>query len=595
MLLRELLAIDVLGLRLLTPETDAVLDRPVRRVFTTDLRDPGRYLTGDDLVLSGLIWHRGPDDSAEFAALLAARGACALGAGQVLLGHIPEDLIAACRRYDVPLFAVPVETSFATITEHVSRRLSGEWGGALSRVLGRHRRLVSAVAEGAGLDALFRLLADDLGVDCRLITPTGHVLAGTAPLPPVRATRLARGYLTAERLPRVLRDEDADVTVYPVASTAGHRVTSWFVACAGDEERWTDERRESVRELVAGVAFEQARLEAAAGVRHRLAARLIELITTGDTGSAELTSLAGTLGLDTGAPGYAVVALGLSEMGLPEAGVSELGPPASTPAAAGPSRTGSGPGLPASDPAPPGLPAAGIAGRGASARGRAGPGSGLGRVDDAARVARDVLGELLRGTGSEPVIASGADLPERLGGVRAAVAVVPLDEPDAGPLAGRVRTGAAALEAGLGGLRLTAGVSGPAPGMAALRGAMDEALSALRLADARPGRAVAVSADEIDSHVLLLASVPDEVRRTFRDRLLGPLLDYDERHGAQLMPTLEAFLAASGSWQACAAQLHVHVNTLRYRIQRIERITGRDLGSLESRVDFFLATRAGRG
>ena len=153
----------------------------------------------------------------------------------------------------------------------------------------------------------------------------------------------------------------------------------------------------------------------------------------------------------------------------------------------------------------------------------------------------------------------------------------------AGDTGEEVRPGAAALENGLGGLRVTAGVSGPAASLAGLRAA----------AGGRPaGPDRLVSADEIDSHVLLLASVPDEVRRSFRDRLLGPLLDYDERRGPALVPALEAFLAASGSWRVCAAQLHVHVNTLRYRIQRIERITGRDLGSLENRVDFFLAARA---
>jgi DNA-binding PucR family transcriptional regulator len=56
--------------------------------------------------------------------------------------------------------------------------------------------------------------------------------------------------------------------------------------------------------------------------------------------------------------------------------------------------------------------------------------------------------------------------------------------------------------------------------------------------------------------------------------------------------TLEAFLGCSGSWNRCAAELHVHVNTLRYRIRRIEELTGRDLGTLENRVDFFLALHA---
>lgn len=104
-----------------------------------------------------------------------------------------------------------------------------------------------------------------------------------------------------------------------------------------------------------------------------------------------------------------------------------------------------------------------------------------------------------------------------------------------------------------------------------------------------------VTVDEVDSHVLLLASVPDDVRRSFSDRLLRPLLDYDARHRSQLVTTLDAFLACSGSWNSCARRLHVHVNTLRYRIRRVEELTGRDLGALPDRVDFFLALRARTG
>lgn len=37
--------------------------------------------------------------------------------------------------------------------------------------------------------------------------------------------------------------------------------------------------------------------------------------------------------------------------------------------------------------------------------------------------------------------------------------------------------------------------------------------------------------------------------------------------------------------------MHVHVNTLRYRIRRIEELTGRDLSRFDERVDFFLALR----
>jgi DNA-binding PucR family transcriptional regulator len=142
-------------------------------------------------------------------------------------------------------------------------------------------------------------------------------------------------------------------------------------------------------------------------------------------------------------------------------------------------------------------------------------------------------------------------------------------------------------------------VSAPAEGVAALVGALHEAQSAGRLAAIRapavgpaPSAVVSVvTSDEVASHELLLASVPGSVLRSFRERLLGPLLAYDERHRAELLPTLREFLACSGSWNACAATMYVHVNTVRYRIRRIEELTGRDLSRLDDQVDFFLALR----
>jgi DNA-binding PucR family transcriptional regulator len=95
----------------------------------------------------------------------------------------------------------------------------------------------------------------------------------------------------------------------------------------------------------------------------------------------------------------------------------------------------------------------------------------------------------------------------------------------------------------------------------------------------------------VDSHERLLASVPASVLRSFSERLLGPLAEYDARHHAELLPTLRSFLACDGSWSACASRMYVHVNTVRYRIGRVETLTGRDLSALADRVDFFLALR----
>ncbi|TSD49897.1 PucR family transcriptional regulator [Rhodococcus sp. KBS0724] len=79
-----------------------------------------------------------------------------------------------------------------------------------------------------------------------------------------------------------------------------------------------------------------------------------------------------------------------------------------------------------------------------------------------------------------------------------------------------------------------------------------------------------------------LASVLDRT-------LLKPVVDYDERKGSQYLATLRTFLALDGQWSATAAELGIHINTLRYRLNRIERLTGRGVHSTADRADFYIA------
>ena len=203
MRVRELLDVPDLGLRLLT---DVIgMDRAIRHVYTTDLPDPSRYLTPGDLVLTGLIWCRAPGDADRFVSALARAGVSVLGAGEAL-GTVPAEVIQACGRHGIPLIAVPAETSFAAVTDEVGRRLSGDRATAMTRVLGRRRLLLSAVAEGAGLDAMFRLMSRELGAECWLLTGLGRVMGGTGTsLPRPLALRLACEYLRAGLLPPLPR------------------------------------------------------------------------------------------------------------------------------------------------------------------------------------------------------------------------------------------------------------------------------------------------------------------------------------------------------------------------------------------------------
>jgi purine catabolism regulator len=77
--------------------------------------------------------------------------------------------------------------------------------------------------------------------------------------------------------------------------------------------------------------------------------------------------------------------------------------------------------------------------------------------------------------------------------------------------------------------------------------------------------------------------------RTFQEEALGTLIEYDQQHGADLIHTLEAFFAANCSPKEAAALLHVHRNTVLYRLERIAEITGLDLNSADVRLRLHLA------
>ncbi|MFI6707574.1 PucR family transcriptional regulator [Nonomuraea sp. NPDC050478] len=539
MRIRDLLAVGEPRLRLLTGDPD----RAFTSVHITDLPEPGRYLSGGELVLTGLMWRQGPEDSARFVAALVEAGVAGLGAGQAWLGHIPADLVTACERAGLPLLEVPTEVSFRTLAEQAGHRLTGD----AREALGRHRRLVAAVAEGADLPELFALTAAELGVTGAVVSAAGEVIVGA----PDDPAGLARAYLTATRLPCLAGGH----TLFGVGR--GHRAGGWMLACDGD----LLDRADLGYELAACVALERSRMEEGRRVERRLAGELLAAALAG-ADAAELNARFRTSGLDTAEP-YAVVNAAITHPGpapvpaRPDA-VSGFARPDVVSGFARPDAV-SGPGEP------------GLVGVARSA------GHGAPREHGPGVLGGQVLEELL---GREIVAPPGAD---------GAVAVVPLRGGDVADLAARLRAGAAILSA-LPDARVCLGLSGALTGAAALRGGVEEAGHARRLAEARDGGVV--TSDEIYTHALLLATVPGDVRRSFAGRLLAPLLDYDAGHQSELVRTLATFLDCAGSWNACAERMHVHVNTVRYRIKRVEELTGRDLSTMADRVDLFLALRA---
>jgi hypothetical protein len=559
MRLRALLENDALGLRLLGGQDE--LDRTVRGVMTTDLTDPGRYLSGGELVLTGLAWRHGPADSEPFVRILVAAGVAALAVGDAELSGVPEDLVGACARHRLPLLAVDESVAFATVTEYVVRQVSGERAGDLAAVVDRHRRMMTSGPAGGGPDVVLDLLGTDLDLRAWVLSPTGRIVAGRGEaLPGEVCARLAAEHLTAvragRRAPHRVTVDGAPYSLFPVregrppreaGDPRGARLSDWLLAVSADAGDWPAERLDLLDGVTQLIAVERDRRDAARTVRRRLAQEVLELVQAGAAPAeiaARLRVAAPVLLPGLGAaPHWQVV---VARVEWDEAG-------------------------------------------------DAADGSGDGTGGAATQA---LLEELLidpRAGGTEP-----ADRIAVAHTGEEAVALVPLpavsaehDGSESGLLADTLLDAVREpLTAGLDGDgRLTLGVSAPVHSAEGLRGALEEARHARRVAAARQGRVCAAGHHELASHVLLLPFVPDDVRRAFTARLLDPLRTYDRRHRAELIPTLEAFLDCDGSWTRCATRLHLHVNTLRYRVGRIEQLTGRDLSRLEDKLDFFLALR----
>lgn len=524
MLLRELFAMRDLRLRLLTGTDDVAF----QAINCCELPNHP-YVRPGDLVLTGLTWHLQPADSDAFAAALADVGAVAVGAGEAI-AEVPDDFVAACQRHGVPLFAVSADVPFSLIVSRVAAAADIVRQRQFAALLAHSGDLVTAVAQGVGLDRAVSLLAADTDLSCHVLTPTGRVIASSSPLDDQQIDTLTRGYLTEQRLPaRVSRR--APWTVAAAAGEPAHRLAGWLVACSGDHATWPEVTAEAVRALRAAAGLERARLDRDERLRRRVFGELVgQLLTTGVSATT--------------------VVQRLHDIGLADRTRYRL----------------------------------------AVARS---PGSIISTdvlaatLDDAARHLEDDPVTVCHDSLAVAAIPCRDDAPYR--DDRAGAGESPSNGPAGSDEAGRVLAAAFARAApGLGRGRVAVGLSALATAEE-LAGLLDQARYACALAEARREQVSVVTSDELASHTLLLAMVPDQARRMFADRVLGPVLAHDAAHQGRLLPTLRTYLECHGSWTECARQMNLHPNSVRYRLRQIERLTGRQLARTEDMVDLYLA------
>jgi sugar diacid utilization regulator/putative methionine-R-sulfoxide reductase with GAF domain len=197
------------------------------------------------------------------------------------------------------------------------------------------------------------------------------------------------------------------------------------------------------------------------------------------------------------------------------------------------------------------------------------------------RQAADVIRYVAQARGLEPVL----DLRGR-----DAVLLV-LAEEDPGSLRGAIVSFLGEAGAALGGVRLAGGLGRVCHTLGDYAESHREATLALRVAREAGDGGRLRTHDELGFYGLVARAVDPAMLDAVARRELEPLLRSDARTGAQDVRTLAAFLHCDRRLKPAAAALHVHVNTLRYRLARIERLLGVDLENAEARFQLEFAVK----
>ena len=128
---------------------------------------------------------------------------------------------------------------------------------------------------------------------------------------------------------------------------------------------------------------------------------------------------------------------------------------------------------------------------------------------------------------------------------------------------------------------LAIGVGGAPSGAGRLRPRLPGG-PATRCVSARPsGSSRRSISPAMGFYRLLFPLHRDDELVAFRDEVLGPLLAYDRRRNSEMIDTLEAYFDSGCNVVDAADRLHVHRNSLAYRLRRVAEITGRDLHQQE--------------
>lgn len=159
--------------------------------------------------------------------------------------------------------------------------------------------------------------------------------------------------------------------------------------------------------------------------------------------------------------------------------------------------------------------------------------------------------------------------------------------PESAPGAVDAAVGAAPIGA-------TVGIAGPARGAAALADAFEEAQQTVRVLHTLGRRGHTQTAEGLGVYRILLTHLGRRHLQVAIDKELGRLLTEERRRHVPLIDSLSAFLSHGRQLSAAAKELGVHVNTLRQRLESVDRIIGTDWRAPERALDLQVLLRLRR-
>jgi purine catabolism regulator len=129
------------------------------------------------------------------------------------------------------------------------------------------------------------------------------------------------------------------------------------------------------------------------------------------------------------------------------------------------------------------------------------------------------------------------------------------------------------------------------PGIKGLQHSYQEAKRALRISEHFPGRQGVIPFNDLGLYRFIYAQDRDREVQAYLKETLGKLIEYDREKNTELVRTLQVYFQCHGNLKKVSEALFTHYNTILYRIERIQEISGFTLNSPEDRFNLEVALR----